>query len=164
MYKRQTLDKYSTYPFTQNFHLRNIKSSHTCSIVWSMMTETNIRPFCREDLNQPVTWQALNEVHIPLRYALEKVFSQVVRQILVFALAFIPFNFILAMTFRPFMHAIKPLIYDTAMRSNIYIAVVVVSLWSLSRFRYRASLKRLLFLLHIIPILLITLQMTFSWG
>ncbi len=133
-------------------------------MVSSMMIESRIPSFCREDLDQPVTWQALNEVHIPLPYALEKIVSQVVRQILVFALAFIPLNFILTMTFRPFMHSIKPLIYDTAIRSNIYIAVVVVSLWGLSRLRYRTSLKRLQFLLHIIPILLVTLQMTFSWG
>ena len=129
-----------------------------------MITESRTPPFCREDLNQPVTWQTLNAVSIPLSYALENVLSQVVRQIVVFALAVIPMSFILAMTFRPFMHAIKPLIYDTAIRSNIYIAVVVVSLWLLSRMRYRTSLKRLQFLLHIIPVSLITLQMTFSGG
>ena len=128
------------------------------------MTETTIRPFCREDLNQPVTWQAVNEVHIPLRFALEKICWQVFYQILVFAAALIPMNIILSMTFRPFMHTIKPFIYDTAVRANIYIAVVVVSLWLLSRIRYRTSLKRLLFLLHIMPITLVTLQMTFSWG
>ncbi|MFK7911384.1 MAG: hypothetical protein AB8F34_12405 [Akkermansiaceae bacterium] len=106
----------------------------------------------------------MNEVHIPLAYAFEKALTQVVRQIVVFAMAIIPMTIILGMTFRPFMHAIKPSVYDTAIRSNIYIAALVVSLWLLSRLACRTSLKRLQFLLHIIPVSLITLQMTFSGG
>ena len=129
-----------------------------------MITQSHIPSFCREDLNEPVTWQALNEIHIPLAYAYQKVLSQVLRQILVFVLGFIPVGFVLTMSFRPFMHEIKPLIYDTAIRANIYIAVVVVSLWLLSRLRYRSSLKRLQFLLHIIPVLWVSLPTVFSWG
>lgn len=129
-----------------------------------MITQSRIPSFCREDLNEPVSWQALNEIQIPLAYAFQKALSQVLRQILVFFLAFIPMRVLLTISFRPFMHDIKPLIDDTAIRANIYVAVVVVSLWLLSRLRYRASLKRLQFLLHIIPVLWISLQVVFSWG
>ena len=129
-----------------------------------MIIQSRIPQFCREDLDLPVTWRTLNEVHIPLSYAYQKISSQVLRQILVFVLAFIPVSIFLAMTFRPFMHEIKPLIYDTAIRANIYVSLVVVSLWLLSRLRYRTSLKRLQLLLHIIPVLWITLQTTFAWG
>ena len=106
----------------------------------------------------------MNEIHIPLSYACDKIFSQVVRQILVFVLGIIPMSFAMMVTFRPFMHAIKPLIADTSIRSVIYIAVVVVLLWLLSRLRYRTSLKRLQFLLHIIPVLFLSLLTAFSGG
>ena len=129
-----------------------------------MIRESRIPSFTREDLDLPVTWRNLNEVHIPLPYAFEKAIRQVVRQLMVFVLGFIPVAFLLVATFRPFMHAIKPLIYDTAIRANLYIALVVVSLWLLSRLRYRTSLKRLQFLLHIVPVLSVNLLTTFSWG
>lgn len=129
-----------------------------------MITQSRIPSFSREDLDLPVTWQTLNEVHIPLSFAFRKVLYEVGLQIVVFILATIPVALLSGMTFRPFMHAIKPWIDDVAIRSNIYIAVVVVSLWILSRLICRTSLKRLKFLLHLIPVLLMNLQMTFSYG
>jgi len=129
-----------------------------------MITQSRIPSFCREDLDEPVTWRTLNEVHIPLSFAYQKILSQAIRQILTFGLSFIPMGLFLAMTFRPFMHGIKPLIYNVEIRANIFVAVVVVSLWLLSRLRYRTSLKRLQFLLHVIPVLWVTLQTVFSWG
>ena len=129
-----------------------------------MITQSRIPSFSREDLDLPVTWQTLNEVHIPLSFAIEKMGRQIYRQMVVFILAIIPLFLIFTMTFRPFMHEIKPLIYDIEIRANIYVAVVVVSIWLLSRLRYRSSLKRLQFMLHIIPVLVVTLQAVFALG
>ena len=129
-----------------------------------MTTQIRIPHFSREDLDLPVNWQTINEVHIPLSYACRKILGQVVRQFVVFIVAMIPLNIALLLTFRPFMHEIKPLVYNMEIRANIYIAVVVVLLWLLSRLCCRTSLKRLQFLLHIIPILSLNLLSVFAGG
>lgn len=114
----------------------------------------------REQLDLPVNRENLMKIHIPLGYATGKACLELGAMLLAFLLAVVPILIVLSLTFRDFMHVIKPITTDTALRSIMYIAMVVSGLWLFSRAFLPASLGRLRFLLR--SILPLTYGLTFT--
>lgn len=120
--------------------------------------------FSSKDLELPVTWQTMNEVHIPLLFALRKLGKHVLIQVGVFIPAIFGFFVAIEVTFLPVMHALKP--YEPApdVRASIYIAGVVLVIWMLSRLGFKQRVHRMLFLMHLTLALLWSLETTFAFG
>lgn len=121
-------------------------------------------PLVREQLDLPATWENLRKIHIPLGYATQKALIEIGAMLLSFLVAAIPILIILSLTFREFMHVIKPITVVTALRSIMYIALVVSGIWIFSRAILPQSLDRLRLLLRSILPLAFGLSLTLAGG
>ena len=129
-----------------------------------MTTQSRVPSFSREDLELPVTWRSLSEVHIPLSYAVRKMGVQLVVQLAAFMAGAFVLILVMEGTFRPAMHAMKPYLADVDLRMDIYVAMVVVGLWLFSRICFKKRLHRLQCLLHLIPATAMASTYVLSFG
>lgn len=102
-----------------------------------MTTQSRVPSFSREDLELPVTWQSLNEVHIPLVFAVRKMGTQLLVQLGAFVTVTFVLILVMEMTFRPAMHAMKPYSVDPEFRMDIYVGMVIVVFWLISRICFK---------------------------
>lgn len=129
-----------------------------------MTTIHRIPHFTPEDLELPVTWRSMTEVHIPLGFALRKLGRQLFLQVGALTGGGLTLMFVMHLTFRPLMHALKPVVADANVRGDIYLALVVLILWGLSRLCFKSRLRRLQCLLHLVPALAVAATVVFAGG
>ena len=129
-----------------------------------MIKESYTVPFHADLLRVPITWHTLKTSYIPLGFFLEKALKHLGFMIGHSILAVIPFTFLSSLTFRPFMHALKPYHEGIPLRFALFITTVMLILWLLNRLIHRKSEDRLKTFLHLLPAIYLATGYTAAGG